>query len=96
MNLFLPRGSYVFSVPTATKLRAEWPYIQINITHSYSSTDKSSEFEENTPTRKLSPEFQKAISHGPSLSEFTKLGNNNQSIKDFFSSPSSVTKSEKR
>ncbi|CAH8531059.1 unnamed protein product [Schistosoma intercalatum] len=96
MSLFLPRGSYVFSVSTATKLRAEWPYIQINITHSYSSTDKSSEFEENTPTRKLSPEFQKAISHGPSLSEFTKLGNNNQSIKDFFSSPSSVTKSEKR
>lgn len=100
MGLLLPRGSYVFpvlaSVSAATKRRAEWSYIKINITHSYSSNDKSSEFEEDNPTQKLSPEFQKAIAHGPSLSEFIKLSNNNQSTKeDFFSSPSSVNKSGK-
>ncbi|CAH8525002.1 unnamed protein product [Heterobilharzia americana] len=67
----------------SAKPRIVRSYIRFSIVQSYSSTDKSKDSEEvrkdkDMPTQEVSSEFRKVITHGPSLSEFIKLGENKQ------------------
>nr|CAH8849330.1 unnamed protein product [Trichobilharzia regenti] len=77
-------------------------YIRLNIAQAFSSTDKSNDFGESKndsslPNQKLSSEFQKAIAHGPSLSEFIKLGKSNQAVdQGIHESQSKVSKTGER
>ncbi|KAK4471672.1 hypothetical protein MN116_005078 [Schistosoma mekongi] len=105
MDLLLSRSLSVVSIlrgtSLATELRVIQPYFTINIIRSYSSTDKPTDSEEIKKkdilsTQQLPTSFQKAIVYGPSLAEFTKLGNNNISLGDASRSHGPVMKSEER